>query len=244
MDPIKSFVFGLILMPALMYSQNLVPNPGFEEFRCSGWYISSLESVKDWKNPTMASPDYFNNACADKKIESIPSKYYGGQHCYNGSAYVGIIACFDHKRLKQEDPGAEYIQVKLLEPLQRGEKYLVKADFSLAECSKAAVSEIGFLFTPGEIKNRTTGLLKYKPQVVSNANLTDTMRWVTSEREYIAEGGELYLTIGCFNTGSLPKMASVKPSPAILDARDYAYYFIDNVEVIRQKEPEGTLEVR
>ncbi len=225
-----SFVF-IVFHTVDLFAQNLVPNPGFEEFRCSGYYISAIESVKEWSNPTMSSPDYFNNACTDKNFGTIPSKYWGGQHCYNGSAYVGIIACFDHKKLKQEDPGAEYIQVKLTEPLMKGARYLVKADFSLAECSKAAVKEIGFLFTPSELKSRTVGLLKYKPQLTTSCNLSDTTKWVTSQNYYVAEGNEQFLIIGCFNNGSLPGMVNVRPSPAILDSRDYAYYFIDNVEV-------------
>lgn len=233
-----------ILVPFSLSAQNLVPNPGFEDYRCTGYYISAIESVRDWSNPTMSSPDYFNNACKDKNFGTIPSKYWGGQHCYNGSAYVGIIACFDHKKLKQDDPGAEYIQVKLTEPLEKGARYLVRADFSLAECSKAAVKEIGFLFTPTEVKSRTVGLLKYKPQLTTACELKDTTKWVTSLNYYVADGSEQFLIIGCFNSGSLPKMESVTPSPAILDARDYAYYFIDNVEVTRQKEMTPGLELK
>lgn len=179
----------------------------------------------------MSSPDYFNNKCADKKFGTIPSKYWGGQRNESGAGYAGVVACFDHKTLKQTDPGAEYLQVKLTEPLVKGQKYIVKASFSLAECSKAAVKNIGFYFSPVEVKTRAVGLLKFTPQVISNCNLKDTLHWNTSINEFVANGGEQYLILGCFNTGKLPEMESVKPSPAIADPRDYAYYFIDNVSV-------------
>lgn len=209
----------------------LVPNGGFEEHRCTSWYISSMEACREWTNPTMNSPDYFNNSCPDKKFEKIPSSYYGGQKMYNGQAYAGIIACYDHKKLKLEDPGAEYIQVKLVNPLEAGKTYSVKADFSLAECSRAAVKEIGFYFSASEVKTRSVAMLKFPPSVVSNCDLKDTSKWVTSIQQYTAVGNEQYLIIGSFNHKKLPEVVKVNPSPAILDTRDYAYYFIDNVSV-------------
>lgn len=209
-------------------TQNLAQNPDFELFNCSTCYLSSIENCSDWTSPTMSSPDYFNNSCLEYKTASVPQKYWGFQLPKSGYSYVGIIA-YDFRKHNPEEAGAEYIQGRLSEPLKANEYYSIELNISLAECSKISLQNIGIYFSENEIKEKTVGLLKLKPQVISHINLSDTSKWATINETFTAKGNEHYFIIGCFDEGKKIKFRKVNTSKEIPDPRDYAYYFIDNI---------------
>ena len=87
------------LFPILFFAQsevgqdNLVPNPGFEEFDGFpiGWYYKGSDFddiVKYWSSPTTASPDAYGPRV--RVPSSWAEKGFGKQTPHNGQAMAGI----------------------------------------------------------------------------------------------------------------------------------------------------------
>lgn len=112
----------------------------------------------------------------------------------------------------------EYIETELKDKLQKGETYHLSFYVSLSEYSPEAVATIGGLLsskmisdtcrtmlTQNDIKVSESGIKQklatyYKPQVVNPfaKPLVDTINWMKIEGDFVAEGGEKFLTIGNF----------------------------------------------
>ena len=127
----------------------------------------------------------------------------------------------------------------------------------LSENSTVAVSTIGALFTSDRIADTAKNILMrksqrslgslvnqvistpYSPQVVSNHILADTAEWMEIGGEFIAEGGELFLTIGNFFDVAHSGIAEYDWLTQMLTG---SYYYIDDVSVIQLSD--GTQELK
>jgi OOP family OmpA-OmpF porin len=224
----------LIIVTLRGHSQNLVINPGFEYYHCTDWYISSIELCNDWMTPSFQTPDYFNNACSEYRTSIIPDLYWwGSQFPRTGNAYMGIIA-YRPNGGDSETIICEYIEGKLLKPLEQGVRYTVKLNISLAECSRISLKNIGLYFSEKMIKERSSNPFKFDPQVTFLSSVADTANWITLSETYTAKGNEKYLMIGCFDNGKKIKYKKVYPSKKIRGPREEAYYFIDDVSVVEE----------
>ncbi|MBA3649334.1 MAG: T9SS type A sorting domain-containing protein [Chitinophagales bacterium] len=198
-------------------SQNLVPNPGFEDTVQCPLYGGPIEFAKGWINPTHYSPDYLNS-CA----MNVPNNYYGIQNAHTGIAYAGIIG---HTFIDLR----EYIQTKLLDSLQNGKYYKVDFFVSLAEGSPYAINQIGVCFSKFPIASDNLFYLPYVPQIENNQSnfLKSETDWMKISGSFIAQGGEQYITIGNFRNDAMTDTMAVKDSFWV----DYSYYYIDDVSV-------------
>ncbi|MDR0789454.1 MAG: OmpA family protein [Bacteroidales bacterium] len=220
---------------------NLVYNPSFEEHLACPDKIEpygKMMEVIAWWQPTNGSADYYNK-CGGKQT-SIPKNKLGIQMPHYGVAMVGIYASKTTYR--------EYIQTELKEKLIKGERYKLSFYVSLSEYSSAAVATIGGLLTTNRIEDTTREILAYnertmhkfdvkekkttyfKPQVVNAFDnpITNTQDWTKIEGEFIAEGGELYLTIGNFYPAEKSNLIEPKNLTYLLPG---AYYYIDDVSL-------------
>jgi OOP family OmpA-OmpF porin len=232
-DLMKYFIIVslLIIVTLRGHSQNLVINPGFEYYHCTDWDISSIEICNDWMAPSFQTPDYFNNVCKEYRTAIIPDLYWWGpQLPRTGNAYMGIIA-FRPNGGDPETIMCEYIEGKLLKPLEQGVRYTVKLNVSLAECSRISLKNIGLYFSEKVIKEKSSYPFKFVPQVTFLSSVADTTNWVTLSETYTAKGNEKYFVIGCFDNGKKIKFKKVSPSKKIRGPREEAYYFIDDVSV-------------
>ena len=230
-------------------SPNLVFNPSFEEYLECPRKIDAkgvLTIVEAWYQPTAGSADYFNR-CAIREC-SVPQNKLGHQQPRTGDAYCGIYCSKDEYR--------EYLQTQLREPLQPGCRYRVTFHVSLSENSTVAVSSIGALFTAERITDSGKSILMhkqrssmcslvsqtittyYRPQVVSNRILSDTVGWMEISDEFTAAGGEEFLTIGNFTDAARSGLAEYDCLTQILTG---SYYYIDDVSVILISTPESAL---
>jgi outer membrane protein OmpA-like peptidoglycan-associated protein len=162
---------------------------------------------------------------------------------HSGNGYCGIYCSKNEYR--------EYLQTELREPLKAGTRYRVSFHVCLSENSTVAVSTIGALFTPDRIADTAKSILMrkssrsigslvnqvistpYSPQVVSNHILADTAEWMEIGGEFIAEGGELFLTIGNFFDVAHSGIAEYDWLSQMLTG---SYYYIDDVSVIQVSE--------
>ena len=223
--------------------ENLVFNPSFEEHRKCPMKIDALGVMTEadaWWQPTSGSSDYFN-ACGSREC-NVPRNKMGFQKAHDGNAYCGIYCSQELYR--------EYLQTELKEPLVAGKRYRVSFWVSLADKSPFAVATLGAMLTPQRLEDSTHGILMeremttldgsntqsiathFEPQVLNSMDniLDNTKEWVEVSGEFIANGGERFLTIGNF----LPfnKSSVVGMEGANLPVSG-AYYYIDDVSVVR-----------
>lgn len=223
-------------------ADNMVFNPSFEEHRQCPEKIDALGVMREadaWWQPTGGSSDYFN-ACGGREC-NVPRNKMGFQEAHSGHAYCGIYC-------SQEDY-REYLQTELKTPLSAGKHYQLRFWTSLADKSPYAIVALGALFTKERPTDSTHGILMrrevtslagnnsqsiatfYMPQVSNtDGNLLDNTReWVEISGEFVAEGGEKYLTIGNFLPFNKSFVVVMQGSNLLLPG---AYYYIDDVSLV------------
>ena len=221
---------------------NMVYNPSFEDYRSCPQKIEALGVMTDveaWWQPTKGSSDYFN-ACGSRDC-AVPRNKMGYQTAHNGQAYCGIYCSQANYR--------EYLQTELKQPLEAGHRYHVSFWVSLADKSPHAVASLGALLTKEMIADTSswdiltdretididdaqqqTIATWLQPQVTNNKDsiLADSKGWHEVCGEFVAQGGEQYLTIGNFAPFNHSAVTSTDHVNAVLQG---AYYYIDDVSV-------------
>jgi OmpA-OmpF porin, OOP family len=214
------------------HAQNLVPNPGFEEYEaCPGNFSEAAHEfrVAPWRAATTGIPDYFNS-CSEGEA-NVPHNWAGVSDAYEGHGYAGIYAWMD-----RDDPYREYLQCQLLEPLLKDSLYTLEFHYKLSSYSKYAIDRIGLLLTDKPLNERHDDALPFTPtlSVIHDSALTKTTGlWETARMEYKAAGGEHYLVIGNFFDNEATKHYEIRfrPVSQAMLARS-AYYYIDAVSVV------------
>ncbi|MBK8846783.1 MAG: T9SS type A sorting domain-containing protein [Bacteroidetes bacterium] len=197
-----------------------MPNWSFEDtINCSTWSYPTLICYP-WFNPTISTPDYFTTypSCGI----NVYTNLQGYQLPKSGNAFSGL---FCYEQSEQRD----YIEISLIDSLKHGHNYACSFWVSLANTSLFAIDKIGMCFSNDTIKDYNSALtLNYIPQIESTSNviLEDTLNWVQIGGNFMATGGEKYLTIGTFR-------ANASLNVQIVNGWFYAaYYYIDDIKVI------------
>lgn len=206
------------------YSQNLVLNSDFENFRALQKFPSyEVDSFfcNDWYISTLCTPDYYiegNYTQVNDKIFKwfdIPYNYFGYHPAKQGKAYIGLVL-FNPKGYM------ELITGTLQKSLIKGKKYSVSLLIKYPRDSvKYFNNFLEFKFSESlNIFSPEYKLLPFRKKVDSfyselyknnkiNADLKinisavkDTSEWITVKGYYIAKGGEKYITIGLFYQGN------------------------------------------
>lgn len=250
-------IAGLLLMLHLgivraQIPDNMVYNPSFEDYRQCPQRIDALgvmTSVEAWWQPTAGSSDYFN-PCGGRDCQ-VPRNKMGFQDAHGGVAYCGIYCSQEHYR--------EYLQTELKRPLVKGIRYRVGFWVSLADKSPHAVATVGALLSASRMEDTTWGVLMDRdvtdyldkrtqsiavyltPQIVNHSDsiLSNTKEWVEVSGEFVAKGGERFLTIGNFASFNRSNVHQTNNVNAVLQA---AYYYVDDVSVVPVDEATDTSE--
>ncbi len=230
--PLYILFLLLIISVGSSKAQNLVYNGDFEIFDTCPANISTpgdlqIEHCTGWTAPTkLGTSDYFNvcNNLTTWQFAGVPQNQLGYQYPFNGNGYCGFIA-FD---MTFEDY-REYLQTKLLQPLVAGKKYSLSY-YVVTPIVGYTVEKIGALFSSNNFNAISYSPIVASPQIVNtNGFLTDTLNWTKIEGEFIADGGEEYLTIGYF-VDSLD-IDTLNTSPDSILVAPISYYYIDGVEL-------------
>ncbi len=229
------------------FSQELVVNGDFENFiKCPDGY-GNINDALGWNN-LCESSDYFNSCVKEKDFLGVPFNRDGYQEANSGSGYAGLFLFTDNlSNLPGKEPKyirkqayyrREHIQTKLKSPLIKDRRYIVSAYVSLSDSSKFFTNKLSFGFSrnPKLVYEFPFTLLtippEYKVTYIGNKEFMDNNNWQKLELEYVAKGGELYLTIGLFKEDM-----SVKEFDKILGTNIFnkhgksCYYLIDDVSV-------------
>jgi hypothetical protein len=193
----------LILLYLIGYSnaisQNLVPNPSFEDYDSMASLPYYIEDSEPWFDPKFhmwSSADLWN-------IESgfVPGTPAGDRYPRTGDAFSGLI-CYTNYTSDTNNifHGAkEYIAVKLTSPLISGFTYTVSYYYSVGEIfSNSFVTNLGVLFVNDTSSiNTTLHITNAYTNITYNYN-----NWYEYSANYTANGNESFLIIGNFNTVS------------------------------------------
>lgn len=205
----------LLLFCNKMVGQNLVLNPGFESFiTCPGFGQFSNTYISNWNKPTIASSDYYHYNCAgiNPTVQTPRS----------GEAYAGIIAYNFGTEYR------EYVTGTLSAPLVAGQTYNVEFYVSLNDGYIQAITELGAYLSnaaPGPFSNVLH--INVLPQIENTAGtLTDTSVWKKVSGQFVAAGGEQFITIGNFHNDTTTTITQPGTSGSY-----GAYYFVDDVSV-------------
>ncbi len=222
----------LLFYSTFTFSQNnLVSNPSFENYTSCPAQNSELYKAPPWFQPTQATPDYFN-ICSMGIWPSnmdVPTNYFGYQYARTESAYAGFASMFNL-------PSSfglnlrEYVEGKLIEPLKKGNRYSVEFYVSLSNLSWYSTDAMG-AFLGDSLVNFGINymyLLNAVPQISNPKGnvLKDTLNWMKVSGEFIAEGGERFITIGNFIPDTLNTIDTLYVYEHV------AYYYVDDVSVI------------
>lgn len=226
------------------FSQNLVMNEGMDA-KCIPTGVGLIEKTDTWTNANGGTVDLFDNTKSKhcRHENGIPENFMGKQAAFTvGHNYAGIVAFYDDGSNNQTDSMnnamlglkdgykkySEYLQGELSAPLVAGQVYQVSFRVSLAERSGRAVSGLGALITKEKINQASNSFLQMQPQFISYRIISDTTDWVTLYGAYIAEGGEKFITVGCFKDEYFDAVKTVGPMQN--DSRK-AYYYVSDVSV-------------
>jgi hypothetical protein len=252
------FLGSWILLCKIVAQQNLVPNYSFEEYlQCPTAKAGIDLYVPHWFTPmslvsedSIGSCEYLH-ACGTL-LFSVPKNYFGDQAARTGAAYAGV--CLQHLEYTYDHiSGAEiyydyreYLQVQLKCPLMPGKKFCFEFYYSIADryIDFYIPVSLGVLMTDSVTKREhetihfsNISVVYYSPIIRQNAltsktnHKPETDSWYKISGEYVATGGEMYLTIGSFD-------------PLDTTNERLVYVYIDDVSLwLCEDEPEPLQEL-
>ena len=200
-----SFASLSLCLATVGHSQNLIPNPSFEDYDTCVTGLFQVYRATGW-NSYMLTPDYFN-ACADTGagvLVDVPLNTLTFQPAYEGQAYMGVWS-YDTQAGPDEEY-REHIGSQLLAPLEIGQTYYASFRTSLAlrepdeQGNRYGSSHIGMLCT-----NMTSALPDTYDEDIAARNfahvfmgnvLTDTLNWVLVSGSFVADSAYTHIVMG------------------------------------------------
>ena len=182
---------------------NLVPNPGFEIYdTCPEDFfnppysgISAICRAIPWFQPNSpyhfcsGSTDYFHQ-CAN----SVPKNLNGYQYARTGMGYAGAGIAY----VPGAGGGGEYLEVQLVNSMKH-KKYCVSFYVNTQSVEFSSTSCIQARFTKDSVITNSFGLIELNDGIGAEEIVRDTLNWILIKGEYFAKGGEIFMTIGCFD---------------------------------------------
>jgi len=236
---IVNILIILLFTATTFYGQNLVPNGSFEQsYGCPQYLRTTDKNIKlvpGWNWPTQdGTADYFHS-CSTNGMTGVPKNNMGEAPTKEGNGYIGLI-------LKSHGDGKanyrEYVEAKLTQTMQKDKIYCVSLHYRLANCATFSINRLGICFTEQEINivsDKNLGSLVPQIEAPTNQYLDNNREWKPLYTIYKATGNENFMVIGNFKNDTETDEKQRK-QPSGCDARkDYAYYYIDSVQVIELK---------
>lgn len=216
----KLLTVFLLLCLNTLPSQNLVINPGFEEYGRAGDFDLTngfqMSKVKGWYQASGGSSDFYLTGPDRPDEAAFLKRITGPAKPNSGKCFAGFYgASSDY---------TEYVGGTFAVPLEKGKTYKIGFALQLGALCAIGVSEIGiYLSKDKEVDSKTTKKLRLKPQIRfdSTAQVSLSGKWQIFTAEYVADGKEKYFILGNF-TGKTTKIPGSHTNGR-------AYYLLDDV---------------
>lgn len=219
----------LVFSVAAQEGDNMVPNGSFEDFSGKLRRLGMIEAAEGWSSPTGNSSDLFS-ADAHAPDVMTPENVFGKEEPKDGLNYAGLITYSYNDKENRS-----YMMTQLSTPMKKGMRYKVMFYVALAELSKYSSNSIGVHFS-----KRPLTTSEKVPALVEEMHVehpeqeifTGTYGWDLVCGEYVAEGGEKYITIGNFySNNEVGNEKNKKPKDIKGTQIVAAYYYVDDVSV-------------
>jgi gliding motility-associated-like protein len=210
----------------ILCSQNLVPNPSFENKKlCPSWSNMNLVNdhlerfCEDWENVGIVKDlssgggGQYLHVCGSSSGpyygSGVPRNYAGFQAANSGNAYVGLRYSGNINNYN-----SHFYGVKLLQKLVIGRKYSLSFYVSLADSSITTNNNLGMLLSTQKlyVQDRIMSdnyILPNRSHLRCKDTITDKENWIKVAGFLLADSSYEYLTIGNFynynNIVSSPK---------------------------------------
>lgn len=219
----------LLALSASGQNQNLIPNPGFEEYiQLPGGEYFGKQCLKTWTVPIGGSGrgDYYHENGVRGYRPSGNS--YGVQRAYDGVAMTAICNYTGFK---------EYLQVKLIAPLVRDSVYVFTIHISCADhvLPSDYLNDFGVVFSEVAVPVYDGNLMLEKAPDIwwyDSLGYNNRSSWTTLTKVYKAKGTESVLLFGSF----LWKEQKTGILHGDLRRVSNTHYYIDGAE-LRLREP-------
>lgn len=218
----KIIILIFFFFPFFSISQNLVPNPSFEDTVSCPTTISEIFKADYWSSFRI-TPDYYHTC--DNPINGVvgvPNNNLGYQYPHSGLAHAGII-CYD---LTGAPPSQrEYIGVHLITPLTIGQKYFLTYYVSWLGSPGfgIAINKLGAALTTVNYSQSNPYPITNAPIAYSDSIYADSAGWSLVNLSFVADSAYQYLVIGNFfddsHTDTIHKG----------QFNTHSYYYIDDV---------------
>lgn len=220
--------------------QNVVPNWSFEENNDSCNITidpGSFENLDNWLPKwglqgapnalsTFSTPDYYSS-CRPSPAFRPPIIGFAYQYPFHGSSLVGIIYHGTNDALHDR----EAIRIQLSEELKAGVCYHAEMYVNLGNNATYVCDRLGMSCTVDSFPMLLDGSIAMPPpQVYTDQLIADTLNWTIIEGDFMANGGEKWLTIGWFFPTNSITYNLIGDTTA-LGIVTSAYYLIDAVRV-------------
>lgn len=239
------------------FGQNMVTNPGFESYNhcpsARGQITASplydtFTTVTDWVDPTLTTPDYFNRCGTDATVRLPFLKLDGYHEPRTGNGCAGISVFSGNLLNDTTDYWSEYLETRLSAPMIANHTYYVSFYVCLTYHGREyyniiSVQNIGARITTVRTDTASTGPMYYMEgmediQMPPGLYISDTANWTLISGIYKAQGGEQWLTIGRFYTGTINYKLIHSPTPDSPDlSTTVCYMLVDDVCTIDMEYP-------
>ncbi|MGK7392739.1 MAG: gliding motility-associated C-terminal domain-containing protein [Candidatus Cyclobacteriaceae bacterium M2_1C_046] len=231
MKLIYALLFFLCLPLGDVSSQNLIPNPGFEEYK----YLSCNprdfieDFVEHWSQPLGTSTDYWHE-----------SQYFSDDNCNrlwtkpsfpanSGQAMIGIFT-YVYIGDNAKSNYREYIQTKLKNKTKEGQVYNVEFFYRTDNKYDWINNNLGFYFSTDlidEKKDDSPSILSYNPQFKIDSILQKSDNWIKVSSCFFSEKSYEFVTIGNFYDDTVNIIQGTDKVKGVAGA----YYYLDDISI-------------
>lgn len=188
------------------YGQNLLPNSGFDSVTTKRIFLSGSaryfnKVINNWRCPAKSTPDIFNVGVPLNSGQGIPSNRVGYSFPRKGSGYIGLITfvgpTLDGGILFGKNDYSEYVQTKLISPLEKDKTYCVRLYYQLSKYSMYGSNGLAVHIGKKRLKSGKE-FIPARATYQLDEIVTERSVWHPMCFEYTAKGEEEYFTIGRF----------------------------------------------
>lgn len=229
-------VTALCCISTTTQAQNLVPNPGFEEFDTCQADEFGVNGPFSWFR-TNGTPDYLQSCLPYGHFQGLPMNFHTFQEPFEGFSCAGI---YTYLQGGFNGEYREWIMVPLLEPLVVGQTYYCSFRANAAFGGNAqypqiwlANDKVGMRFTttamPAWTVNDPNPLPPNHAHILYPQILSDTVAWTLVSGSFLADSAYQYVTIGQFFSNALTDTMHFSPQGVPWYWLPRAYTLVDAV---------------
>lgn len=205
-----------------LFTQNLVPNGTFED-------PDTVCFISYYRDTTKSYFSHEPNKCIEPW-----GKYTSTQMLYHSQNYMpsGRIAATILLGDKHYHQDRSYVATYLKDTLQKGRTYIIEYEHRLWKSSLYTAKLPDILFDSSAISYNDYKMISAKPSIVFK-EFESNQKWQIATAKYIANGTEVFMTMGNFQTPAKTKFKQIQTSEKQKEKKSTTRVFslIDNLTI-------------